>query len=140
MVENGRPSVLGEYIFVYGTLLKKTGTPMHHFLASHCDFFSDGHIKGRLFMVDGYPGAIESYDSNDRVFGEIYTMSNLDLVLSKLDEYEGCSDNFAQPHEYIRKKLLVNLPDNRQLLAWTYLFNYDVAGLKEITSGNFLNP
>ncbi|PWI33200.1 gamma-glutamylcyclotransferase [Vibrio albus] len=127
-----------DFIFVYGTLRKETATPMHCVLARYCDYFSNGTMQGKLYEVDGYPGAIESNQSGDRVHGEVYRIINREMVFIQLDEYEECSDTFPQPHEYIRKKGLISLPDGGNILAWVYIFNHDLSTLTEIKSGDYL--
>ncbi len=92
-----------EFIFVYGTLRKETATAMYHVLARYCEYFSDGYMQGKLYEVDGYPGAIESDDPDNKVQGELYKIVSPELVLPQLDEYEECTDKYPQPHEYVRK-------------------------------------
>jgi len=38
----------------------------------HCEYFSDGCTQGKLYEVNGYPGAIESDNPRDKVCGELY--------------------------------------------------------------------
>ncbi|MDD5268602.1 MAG: gamma-glutamylcyclotransferase [Methylococcales bacterium] len=127
-----------EFIFVYGTLRKKMASDMHHVLAKHCDYFSDGVMHGRLYEVCGYPGAIESGDTSDKVSGELYKMHDPKLVLARLDEYEECSDRFPMPHEYSRKQLSIELIGGGSVLAWVYIYNHDVSKLQQILSGDYL--
>ena len=127
-----------EFIFVYGTLRKQMASDMHHVLAKHCDYFSDGVMRGRLYEVCGYPGAIESGDTNDKVSGELYKMHDRKLVLARLDEYEECSDRFPMPHEYSRKLLSIELSGGDSVVAWVYLYNHDVSKLQQILSGDYL--
>lgn len=128
-----------EFIFVYGTLRKETATVMYYVLARHCEYFSDGYMQGKLYEIDGYPGAIESDNEEDKVKGEVYKIVDRDQVLPKLDEYEECTENFPQPHEYIRKKLLVSLIGGGAVSAWVYVFNHDVLPLTQIISGDYLS-
>jgi gamma-glutamylcyclotransferase (GGCT)/AIG2-like uncharacterized protein YtfP len=126
-----------EFIFVYGTLRKQIASNMSHVLADHCEYFSDGVMRGTLYEVCGYPGAIESGDANDKVFGELYKMLDRKQVLAQLDEYEECSDRFPRPHEYYRKALSIELPGGGSVVAWVYLYNHDVSKLKQIISGDY---
>jgi gamma-glutamylcyclotransferase (GGCT)/AIG2-like uncharacterized protein YtfP len=126
-----------EFIFVYGTLRKKMASSMYHLLAPHCEYFSDGYIQGKLYEVNGYPGAIESHSKHDKVYGELYKIVDANLVLATLDEYEECTDKFPKPHEYIRKKLPISLSDGGSVTAWVYIFNHDVANLVQISSGDY---
>jgi gamma-glutamylcyclotransferase (GGCT)/AIG2-like uncharacterized protein YtfP len=129
-----------EFIFVYGTLRRETATNMHNALSRHCEYSSEGHMQGKLYEVDRYPGAVESDNPKDKVYGEIYRIINSDLVLPKLDEYEECTDKFPEPHEYIRKKLPITLSGSGSVTAWVYVFNHDVSNLIRIDSGDYLLP
>ena len=128
-----------EFIFVYGTLRKQMASDMHHVLARHCDYFSDGVMRGKLYEVCGYPGAIESGDANDKVSGELYKMHDPKLVLARLDDYEECSDRFPMPQEYSRKRLSIELGCGDSVVAWVYLYNHDVSKLQQIFSGDYLS-
>ena len=127
-----------DFIFVYGTLLK-TATNMHNVLARHCEYFSDGYMQGILYDVDGYPGAVESEKQNEKIYGELYTLGNSELVLAILDEYEECTAKHPAPHEYIRKKITVSRDGEDTVSAWVYVFNRDVSNLRQIESGDYLN-
>jgi gamma-glutamylcyclotransferase (GGCT)/AIG2-like uncharacterized protein YtfP len=131
--------VAPEFIFVYGTLRKRIALNMHHLIASHCKYFSDGVIHGTLYEVCGYPGAVESSDANAKVFGELYKMLDRKRVLEQLDEYEECSDSFPVPHEYCRKQLFVELIGGGSVVAWAYLYNHNVSNLQQIISGDYLD-
>ena len=128
-----------EFIFVYGTLRKQSASNMHAVLANYCEYYSDGVMQGKLFEVDTYPGAIESSDPNDMVFGELYRMLDRKRVLALLDDYEECSNKFPLPHEYIRKPLAIELAGGDSVVAWVYLYNHDVSKLQQILSGDYLD-
>jgi len=130
--------VATEFIFVYGTLRKQMASSKHHLLAKHCEYFSEGVMQGALYEVCGYPGAIESSDANDKVFGELYKMLDQQSLLERLDEYEECSGSFPMPHEYSRKLLSVELTGGGSVVAWVYLYNHDVSNLRQIISGDYL--
>jgi len=130
-----------EFIFVYGTLQKNFSSDMHVILERHCDFISDGYMRGKLFEVNGYPGAIQSEEQNDLVYGEIYKIiSNAELVLSQLDEYEECNNKYPHPHEYERAKCLISLSNEQEkLIAWVYIFKRNISNLNQIKSGHYLS-
>jgi gamma-glutamylcyclotransferase (GGCT)/AIG2-like uncharacterized protein YtfP len=127
--------VATEFIFVYGTLRKQMASDMYHVMANHCEYFSEGVMQGTLYEVCGYPGAIESSDANDKVFGELYEMLDRKLALALLDEYEECSDSFSMPHEYSCKLISIELIGGGSVVAWVYLYNHDVSNLRQIISG-----
>lgn len=131
--------MMHEFIFVYGTLRKGTATDMHNVFARHSEYFSEGYMQGRLYDVNGYPGAIESNDAGERVYGELHKIISSDQVLPLLDEHEECTDKFPVPHEYIRKKLSIKLVNGDELTAWVYVFNHAISGLIRINSGDYAN-
>lgn len=128
-----------EYVFVYGTLRRDAATPMSYLLAQHCSHFADGYMQGRLYRVDGYPGAIESDKPKDRVYGEVYRLVNPCLILPELDNYEECTGKFPEPHEYTRKKLPITLIGGACITAWVYVYNHSVSNLMRIKSGDYLH-
>ena len=126
-----------EYIFVYGTLRKSAGMDPHHFLEGLCEYYSEGSIQGRLYEVNGYPGAVESDVVKERIFGELYLIVDADRIFSLLDEYEECSEGYPEPHEYVRRRLFVSVADGAYVQAWVYVYNCDVSGLFQIKSGDY---
>jgi gamma-glutamylcyclotransferase (GGCT)/AIG2-like uncharacterized protein YtfP len=128
-----------EFVFVYGTLRKEISSSMSKVLSSHCDFYSQGHMHGKMYELGGYPGVIESDNPEDIVYGDIYSIKNPATLFSILDEYEECSDSFRHPHEYIRKRMLISLAEKRSISAWVYIYNHDVTGLRRIKSGDYIN-
>ena len=130
--------MLSEYIFVYGTLRKAGGADMHRVLARHGVFCSEAMMQGRLYEIEGYPGAVMSGNSNDRVHGELYRLLDSEAVWRQLDEYEGSADHFPEPREYLRKKVSVRLPGGEHVSAWVYLYNHDISCRVRIGSGDYL--
>ena len=126
-----------EYIFVYGTLRKATAKSMGYLLDQHCDYFSEGHVQGKLYEINGYPGAVESNDKAEKIFGEIYIINQSEIILPKLDEYEECTESFPQPHEYTRKILPVTLSGGESVMAWVYIYNFATSNLERINSGDY---
>jgi gamma-glutamylcyclotransferase (GGCT)/AIG2-like uncharacterized protein YtfP len=125
-----------EYLFVYGSL-RRTTSGVHQYLASDAEYVAEGSMQGRLYEINGYPGAIETADLNERVFGELYRVRAMSMLLARLDAYEESDATFPQPHEYVRKVLPVKLCDGDSVMAWVYVFNRSIAGLRHIISGDY---
>lgn len=127
---------MSEFLFVYGTLRRKLieNQRLHH----HAEFITEATMRGRLYLSDGYPCAVDSTDFEDVVHGELYRIGRRSGVLAMLDDYEECSAKFATPHEYRREQRSVSLADGRKFNAWVYLYNWDVECLPQIVSGDFL--
>lgn len=131
------PRAVTEYLFVYGTLLSEAGHPMHGQLRRYCQFHGRGHMRGLLYEVAGYPGAIPSPQATHRVHGEVYRMIDAE-VLTLLDVYEDCAAHHPEPHLYRRRPVTVMLAQSGSLSAWTYLYNRDISTLELIPSGDYL--
>jgi gamma-glutamylcyclotransferase (GGCT)/AIG2-like uncharacterized protein YtfP len=127
-----------DHLFVFGTLLSGYDHPMSQLLAQRAELLGEARCTGQLYLVRHYPGMVPSTDSADQVVGEVYRMRDRGELLRTLDDYEGCSDKYPQPHEYVRTLVTVTLSDATTLQAWTYLYNRPVAHLPRIKSGRFL--
>ncbi|MFK7909111.1 MAG: gamma-glutamylcyclotransferase [Akkermansiaceae bacterium] len=129
-------------LFVYGTLMSQTEGEMANLLADNATKIGDGFYQGKMFRVsrpDGsliYPAVIASDDLSDRVTGEIFSLSSLN-ILELLDEYEGCGENSVRPHEYERQIVNVSLCEAGHLEAFIYMYALPTTGLETITSGSF---
>jgi gamma-glutamylcyclotransferase (GGCT)/AIG2-like uncharacterized protein YtfP len=126
-----------DYLFVYGTLRRDSDSEMYHLLARYGQFVGDATYRGKLYMVDYYPGLVPSDNPRDVVFGEVYKLSCPDIVLSRLDDYEECGPKFSEPTEYVRRKQNVKLKSGEVIGAWVYVFDRPTDGLQLIESGDF---
>lgn len=125
-------------LFVYGTLMRGFDHPMARLLASHADFLGEATCRGRLVLVKHYPGLLPSHSASDIVHGELFRLHVPDELLAELDMYEACGEGFPEPTEYLRRLVDVTLSDGVSATAWTYIYNWPVAGLPQIESGRFL--
>ena len=127
-----------EYLFVYGTLRHALESKAHKEYLRAADFVSPAKIRGKLFMVDYYPGLVLS-DADHWAQGEIYLLG-YEGQLHDLDVYEGCAKQSPQPHEYERKLVEVHLTNGETMEAWVYVYIRDVSESPWISNGDFLNP
>lgn len=125
------------YLFVYGTLMQASGHAMHQVLKAHSQFVCQAWMLGKLYQIHDYPGVIQSTNSNERVYGELYHLTEPERVLNRLDDYEACSAAFPTPHEYDRQLIDVHTSDTKTLKAWTYLYNHPVIERNRILTGYF---
>jgi gamma-glutamylcyclotransferase (GGCT)/AIG2-like uncharacterized protein YtfP len=125
------------YLFVYGTLLD-TGNEYGNYLLNNSTFYSNGQIKGKLFDIGEYPGAIYLPAGDDYVYGKIYLIDKPDNTLKILDEYECFGENVSQPNLF-RRELIEVETDKSPLNCWVYLYNLPLDGLSQITSGSYFD-
>ena len=130
--------MISDRLFVYGTLMRGFDHPMAQLLSRSADFLGGATCHGRLYLIKHYPGLVLSDDASDIVFGELYRLRDRDALLGEFDMYEACGEGFPEPTEYIRRMLAVTHADGTAGEAWTYVYNWPVAGLPHIASGKFL--
>lgn len=126
-----------EFLFVYGTL-RDPQNQVAQFLKSNADFYAEGYFYGKLFDLGDYPGAIESENPEDKVFGSIFQVRNPDAVFVALDEYEETGDKFPSPNEFIRKKIYVFDSNGKMIPSFVYLYNWPLERFKRIVSGKYI--
>ena len=126
-----------ERLFVYGTLRKGSRGSMHHLLAQHARLIGPARTSGRLYHLGSYPGLVPSSERDAWVRGDLYALERLPEVLDRLDDYEGCGPNDAQPHEFERVQREVVLDTGERALAWLYVYKGSIAGKDEIRSGDY---
>jgi gamma-glutamylcyclotransferase (GGCT)/AIG2-like uncharacterized protein YtfP len=129
--------MLSDRLFVYGTLMRGFDNPMAQLLSRSADFIGEARCRGRLYLVQQYPGLVLSDDPAEHVCGELYRLREPSELLRELDQYEACGEGFAEPTEYIRQVLTVTLAEDTACEAWTYLYNWPVVHLSRIISGRF---
>jgi gamma-glutamylcyclotransferase (GGCT)/AIG2-like uncharacterized protein YtfP len=127
------------YLFVYGTLRQDERNEMSRLLATKGRYKGQARLRGKLFVVNHYPGAVDSDAPNAWVHGEVYELPNHDGIWQQLDDYEECGPGFSQPTLYRRERKQVILEDGTALDAWVYIYNRPTHALLEIHSGDFLN-
>lgn len=128
-----------EYLFVYGTLRSGLENPMSYFLSRHADLVGRGSFRGRLYDAGRYPCAVPSDDERDSVAGDIFALKDDGgQALHLLDEYEGCNPENPDRGLYIRTRAEVNIEGSKMVLAWIYIYNRSLKGLKAVPSGDYL--
>lgn len=124
-------------LFVYGTLMQDTGSPMSRFLHDQAKVLGIASLFGRLYDLGSYPGAVYDAEEKQQITGQIYQLKNPLEVFPILDEYEGVSDRSVVREEYIRALVPAQL-NGQQIPCWIYLYNLDTQHLPLIPSGNYL--
>jgi len=126
---------MNRLLFVYGTLLDAQNE-YALYLKSHSNLFSRGKIKGKLYDIGQYPGAILSYQENEYIYGTILEINDGKNVLPVIDDYEGFGHDQPQPNEFIR--VITEVETAVGLLnSWIYLYNLSVEELPQIKSGRY---
>jgi gamma-glutamylcyclotransferase (GGCT)/AIG2-like uncharacterized protein YtfP len=126
----GEPNVL----FVYGTLRPQIAHESERTLLRGSRAIGKGRFWGKLYDLGNYPGLVESWDHRDVVHGELFEISQSQLL--ELDRHEGC--NSEDGHEYVRMACQVKGPGNDWVNAYVYIYNKDPNGLPLIAGGDYV--
>ena len=129
-------------LFVYGTLRQGAETYFSAQLRRRAVSIGLAYLRAQLFLIEDYPGAVDSNNQNHRVLGEVYTLpqgeDRTDL-LRFIDQYEECGPNDPPPTEYIRVERPVELLSGEMIIAYVYLYNCSIEQLTLIEDGDFLS-
>ncbi len=127
-----------EFLFVYGTLRKALNHPLSHFLMGNATFEGMATVYGKLYDVGRYPALTSSNNPDDAVVGEVYRLKDVSDVLSKLDDYEGCGPNDAEPTQYRRLPMQATMSNHEKVQTWVYVYNWTTEGLTLIPDGDYM--
>lgn len=122
-------------LFVYGSLRAGAKHPMYEVLKEHGTLEGPARVRGRLYVVDWYPGLVLD-DAAGWVVGELWGSLD-DAAWPVLDFYEGCSAEDPAPHEYVRRTATVDA-GGVERRAWIYDYARDVSALSVVASGDWL--
>jgi gamma-glutamylcyclotransferase (GGCT)/AIG2-like uncharacterized protein YtfP len=100
-------------------------------------FLCNGKIEGILLDLGKYPGAKEH--KGKFVYGEVYEISDCDVIFKKLDKYEEFNANNPKESLFVRKKINVFLDDGKNATATVYLYNCNTKDPKVIPDGKWRN-
>jgi len=126
------------YLFVYGTLRKGGGSPLHELLATQAHFEGEAKWPGVLYQISTYPGAVASRQPAQHVRGELYALADAVRAFELLDAHEECGATDPQPHLFVRQRHPVTTAAGHSVKAWLYVYNRRVDGLRKIDSGDWL--
>jgi len=123
------------FLFVYGTLLD-ANNEYALYLKSNSSFYSDGKVKGKLYDIGDYPGAVLE-DGDSFIYGSILKIGNPEKVFSVINDYEGFGNGQVQPNEFIKIRTKIET-DTGIIDCWIYLYNLPVTGLPYIQDGRYI--
>ena len=127
-----------DYLFVYGTLMKTVSNGMSRFLHSHSEFIGNAYIQGKLYDLQGYPGAVAGNNPTERVYGHVFKIKDTEAVFKVLDDYEGIGDGNPTDYEYVRTHVTAFLENDTEVTTWFYAYNFPTDALEVMPSGRYL--
>ncbi|HTQ27584.1 MAG TPA: gamma-glutamylcyclotransferase family protein [Puia sp.] len=126
-----------QFLFAYGTLRKDYRPYPVIGIEEKLKFIGVAGIKGILFDLGCYPGAVENKNGGT-IRGDLFLLKDPVKTLGTLDDYEGCSGEEDVDDEFIRREINVRLEDGNTAAAWIYWFNRQTDDKTVITQGDYL--
>jgi gamma-glutamylcyclotransferase (GGCT)/AIG2-like uncharacterized protein YtfP len=126
-----------EYLFTYGTLSPEFAPLEIAEAVGRLKFVNDGFIRGWLYDLGDFPGAVLDEKSPNYVFGQVFQLPDDKLVLNQLDEYEEFDLNNIKGSLFVRKKATVTTANQRKIECWIYVYNQIPEQAELVASGNY---
>ncbi|MBM3847363.1 MAG: gamma-glutamylcyclotransferase [Verrucomicrobia bacterium] len=123
-------------VFIYGSLLPNVEGTRHRLLGPS-RFVCSARVRGRLFLMWQYPGAVPAPGVDRWVRGEVYEIRDPDHTFKELDRYEGYLPDSPDGCEFRREIVEVVGEEAQQLSAWIYWYAWPTAGFDEIEPGDY---
>ncbi len=111
-------------LLVYGTLMR--GFALHHLLEGRASFVGDGALRGRLYDLGAYPGAVPGDDG--LIHGEVYRVLE-PALWSVLDSAEGA--------QYHRREASVTIKGSGVRAAFVYWYAGPLGRAVPIPDGDY---
>jgi gamma-glutamylcyclotransferase (GGCT)/AIG2-like uncharacterized protein YtfP len=121
-------------LFACGTLRSSQRNRFALLLHRHSRPLGRATLRGRLYRLGEYPGAVPSDDPAERVAGEVFALDpeHAAEVIRALDEYEGA--------DFARREVEVALDSGGTARCWAYLYTGSLEWSERIASGDWLAP
>jgi len=128
------------FVFVYGSLRSGFQSTAYEYISRYFNFFGEAKVKGKLFDLGEYPGAVPTQDDSF-IRGELYIVKNeneFSWAIAQLDDYEGV---LVEPNEkpMYRREIADIYVNDAIVPAWIYWYNGNVNDKPVISSGDILD-
>jgi gamma-glutamylcyclotransferase (GGCT)/AIG2-like uncharacterized protein YtfP len=98
---------MSQYLFAYGTLQPGLAPTQIARVAAKLRPVGEGSVRGVLYDLGGYPGAVADPNAKGRIIGTVMELPEDGSVLERLDRYEGFDPQAPETSEYIRERQVV---------------------------------
>jgi gamma-glutamylcyclotransferase (GGCT)/AIG2-like uncharacterized protein YtfP len=125
-----------DLLFVYGTLCR--GLSRNKFLrAAGARYEGRGSVRGRLYDLGDFPGALPAQGDSVQVGGEVYRLPNPESALKVLDGVEAFGPASPQTSLFRRELVEVRLENRVTVQVWIYWLNRWYGPRRRIVTGNY---
>ncbi len=126
-----------EYLFAYGTLHPERAPDEIADLVGRFEPVGKGTVRGTLYDLGSYPGAVLEEGSTRRILGTVFRLPAGDDVLRRLDEYEEFDPRVPQASLFIRRLREAELDGGRMVPCWIYEYNGSTADAAIVENGTY---
>jgi gamma-glutamylcyclotransferase (GGCT)/AIG2-like uncharacterized protein YtfP len=129
---------MSEYLFSYGTLQPGLAPGEIAPSVSQMREVGKGVVRGTLYDLGDYPGAILDPLSELEILGTVYRLPLDEEVLRRIDAYEAYYPESPEKSLFLRMVCPVKFDKGRTLPCWIYVYNGSTAGAPILRNGQFL--
>jgi gamma-glutamylcyclotransferase (GGCT)/AIG2-like uncharacterized protein YtfP len=128
---------MSDYLFAYGTLQPGLAPTKIARVAAKLLPVGEGSVRGVLYDLGGYPGAVADPNANSKILGTVMELPEDDGLLARLDAYEGFNPQSPATSEYIRELQVVELKTGGTVECWFYRYNRKPKDADRVESGEW---
>ncbi len=128
---------MSDFLFSYGTLLPEYAPGEISGTIAKLTAYASGWVRGVLYDLGDYPGAVLDPASSSKVFGTILHLPANTTVWDELDAYEGFDATNPSASLFIRKRCPVVLANGPTIECWIYEYNGERNRSLIITTGRY---
>jgi len=128
---------MSDLIFVYGTLQPGCAPAKIAPWAARLRPVGHGFVRGVLYDLGGYPGAVPDRASTSRIAGTVMELPDDAAFLARLDAYEGYDPQTPEQSEYVRVRQVVETDEGGTMECWFYRYNREMDAAWVIEGGEW---
>ena len=129
---------MNEHLFLYGTLLPGEAPKEIAALVKRFRRLGPAHVRGRLYDLGEFPGAILDSSSRTTIHGELVALPSDGQILEALDRYEEFDPAAPKKSLFVRKKARIQMANGSIREGWIYVYNRHPGKAKLVRGGDYL--
>jgi len=114
---------MSDHLFAYGSLQPGCAPRPIASTAAKLRPVGAGFVRGRLYDLGSYPGAVPDPNAKGRIAGTVLQLPEDASVLRELDEYEGFDPQAPERSEFVRERVLVEMAAGGAMECWIYRYS-----------------
>ncbi|MCA1850265.1 MAG: gamma-glutamylcyclotransferase [Acidobacteria bacterium] len=126
-----------DYLFIYGTLMPEHAPDEIADAVRRLCYVGPACVRGRLYDLGQYPGAIIDASSHMKVYGQLFMLPDDLSTLRALDAYEGFEPEDTHNSLFVRERAAAMLEDGQVIQCWVYVYNRDPGSAPLIPGGDY---